>query len=63
MTGSQEFSLFHRLAEGFAAWRRRAKERSDLARIEERDLHKLGLSRAVLELELNKPFWRQTNPF
>ncbi len=62
MTDSQVSNPFSRLAAQFATWRRRARERADLALIEERDLRELGLSRAVLEFELNKPFWRDLKP-
>jgi uncharacterized protein YjiS (DUF1127 family) len=49
---------FARVAAWVAAWRKRARERADLALLEDRDLRDLGVSRAVLEFELNKPFWR-----
>jgi uncharacterized protein YjiS (DUF1127 family) len=52
---SNPFSRIRALA---AAWRARARERADLAMMEDRDLRELGLSRAVLEFELSKPFWR-----
>lgn len=39
-------------------WRRRARERAELARWAERDLRDAGLSRAQLQIELAKPFWR-----
>lgn len=49
---------FARLATWVSAWRVRTRERADLAMMEDRDLRELGLSRAVLEFELSKPFWR-----
>lgn len=39
-------------------WRTRARQRAELARLGERDLHDLGWSRAQVEFEINKPFWR-----
>jgi uncharacterized protein YjiS (DUF1127 family) len=39
-------------------WRRRARERAALARWEDRDMRDAGLSRAELQLEMAKPFWR-----
>jgi uncharacterized protein YjiS (DUF1127 family) len=39
-------------------WRVRARQRAELARLGERDLHDLGWSRAQVEFEINKPFWR-----
>lgn len=39
-------------------WRQRARERRDLARLGERELHDIGLSRSLVFNEINKPFWR-----
>lgn len=39
-------------------WRQRARERRDLARLGERELHDIGLSRSLIFNEINKPFWR-----
>ena len=39
-------------------WRRRARERAELAHWAERDLRDAGLTRAQLQVELAKPFWR-----
>ncbi len=50
--------LFDRLAAIFATARRRARERSELASLDDRDLRDAGLSRAALAFELNKPLWR-----
>jgi uncharacterized protein YjiS (DUF1127 family) len=46
------------IADTFRLWRRRARERSELARWEDRDLRDAGVSRATLQHELAKPFWR-----
>lgn len=42
----------------FALWRRRARERSELAAMNAHDLQDIGISRAQAEFEIRKPFWR-----
>jgi uncharacterized protein YjiS (DUF1127 family) len=39
-------------------WRRRMRERAELARWDERDMHDAGVSRATVQVEMAKPFWR-----
>jgi len=39
-------------------WRCRSNGRLDLARLDERMLRDIGLTRADAEFEINKPFWR-----
>ena len=39
-------------------WRRRYRDRRELARWTEDDLHDIGVSRSDIEHELEKPFWR-----
>jgi len=46
------------LWETLKLWRRRAEEREELARMDERSLHDIGLSRSAVYAELHKPFWR-----
>ncbi len=41
-----------------ALWRRRARERSELAAMNAHDLQDIGISRAQAEFEIRKPFWR-----
>ena len=41
-----------------AAWRRRARERAELARFDSRALRDIGLTSAEAAYEINKPFWR-----
>jgi uncharacterized protein YjiS (DUF1127 family) len=41
-----------------ATWRRRAKERKELANLDHRTLRDLGLSASEVQFEANKPFWR-----
>lgn len=40
-------------------WRRRVRSRTELARFDERMLRDLGVTRADVWRETNKPFWRQ----
>jgi uncharacterized protein YjiS (DUF1127 family) len=39
-------------------WRRRARDRDALARLRERDMHDLGVTRVELAREINKSFFR-----
>ncbi len=39
-------------------WRRRARERSEMAKLDHRALRDLGLSVSQVQFEANKPFWR-----
>ena len=41
-----------------AQWSVREFDRAQLAKWTDRDLHDAGITRADLEYELNKPFWR-----
>jgi uncharacterized protein YjiS (DUF1127 family) len=40
-------------------WRRRSRERAELARLDERMLRDIGVTRGDVWDEINKPFWRQ----
>jgi uncharacterized protein YjiS (DUF1127 family) len=40
-------------------WRRRRNGRLELARLDERMLRDIGLTRVDAEYEINKPFWRK----
>jgi uncharacterized protein YjiS (DUF1127 family) len=40
-------------------WRRRNRERAELAALNDRMLNDIGLSRADAEFLSNKPFWRE----
>jgi uncharacterized protein YjiS (DUF1127 family) len=40
-------------------WRRRIREREQLARFDDRMLCDIGLTRADAEFLINKPFWRE----
>ena len=39
-------------------WRRRSRDRRELARLDHRALRDLGLSAAQVQYEASKPFWR-----
>ena len=40
-------------------WRQRSRDRADLARLDDRMLADIGVTRAEVWLEINKPFWRE----
>jgi uncharacterized protein YjiS (DUF1127 family) len=46
------------LAAQFRLWRRRIRERRALAEFTDRDLRDIGVTRADVQNELAKPFWR-----
>jgi uncharacterized protein YjiS (DUF1127 family) len=58
VTNYQPLSIAARLGAVLRLWRRRARERNQLARLSERDLSDIGLSRGTVYAELQKPFWR-----
>ena len=43
----------------FVSWWDLARQRRDLASLDELALHDIGLSRADVEGEISKPFWRR----
>jgi uncharacterized protein YjiS (DUF1127 family) len=51
-------SILSRLVGTLELWRRRSRERAELAKITERDLHDIGVSRCDVLFEMRKPFWR-----
>jgi uncharacterized protein YjiS (DUF1127 family) len=46
-------------AASLGEWRRRSRERAELAALDERMLKDIGLTRADAEFLSNKPFWRE----
>jgi uncharacterized protein YjiS (DUF1127 family) len=42
----------------FATWRRRARERRELATLDRRTIRDLGLTTSEIQFEASKPFWR-----
>jgi uncharacterized protein YjiS (DUF1127 family) len=49
------FTAFQQI---FATWRRRARDRRELATLDHRTLRDLGLSEGEVQFEASKPFWR-----
>jgi uncharacterized protein YjiS (DUF1127 family) len=39
-------------------WRRRSRERAELAKLDDRMLRDIGITRGDVWDEINKPFWR-----
>ena len=52
-------SISGRLVATLREWRRRARDRGQLARLDDRMLRDIGLTRADAEFLCNKPFWRR----
>ena len=50
--------VFVRLAETIAVGRERRRQRSALARLDDRMLRDIGLTTADVEGEVSKPFWK-----
>lgn len=46
------------IADVLRTWRHRYQDRSELARMSDRDFHDVGASWSDYEQEANKPFWR-----
>ena len=46
------------LGETLTLWRRRMRERAELAHWDDRDMRDAGVTRATVQYELAKPFWR-----
>lgn len=44
---------------GARRWQHRLRERAELARLDDRALLDIGLSRADAEFLVNKPFWKE----
>ena len=44
---------------GLREWRRRSRERTQLAGLDERMLRDIGLTRGDAQFRINKPFWRE----
>ena len=47
------------VAASLGEWRRRTRERAELAALDDRMLKDIGLTRADAEFLSNKPFWRE----
>lgn len=53
------FSLVSRLTGILRTWRQRDRERAELARMSQAELHDIGVSSADQSAEISKPFWRK----
>lgn len=51
-------TLITRAGQVLVAWRARAGQRRRLAELDDRMLRDIGLTRADVRMELEKPFWR-----
>lgn len=51
-------SILARVPGTLALWRKRARDRAELAKVNARDARDLGLDPGVLAFEASKPFWR-----
>ena len=58
LTGQTAEWLAPMLVETLHLWLQRYRDRQELARWTERDLHDIGVSRSDIAHELEKPFWR-----
>lgn len=52
--------LFARLTKTLLLWRRRMRERNELALLSPRDLRDIGVSPSDAWHEIKQPFWRST---
>ena len=50
------FTAFNQI---FSTWRRRSRERNELAQLDYRTVRDLGLSPSDIQFEANKAFWRR----
>lgn len=57
-TFRQATDVWSRLQATLSLWRRRSRERRELARLSTRDLKDFGLTPGAARFEANKPFWR-----
>ena len=55
--------LIGRIGDTARLWGRRIRERNELARLGDRELHDIGASSADVWRETNEWFWRTTGPF
>jgi uncharacterized protein YjiS (DUF1127 family) len=58
MTNHHGSGVFAQIGETLRVWRERQHQRRRLAELTDRDLHDVGLSRADIFFEAEKPFWR-----
>jgi uncharacterized protein YjiS (DUF1127 family) len=58
MINHHESGIFAQLGETLHVWGERRRQRFELARWSDRDLHDVGLSWSDIAREAEKPFWR-----
>lgn len=58
MNAARWLAAWRSLVVQFGLWRRRARDRAELARLGPDELSDIRLSRYEARLEANKPFWR-----
>jgi len=58
MTIHHGLGFLSQIGETFRLWRKRSRERSELTRFSERDLHDVGLSWTEASYEAGKRFWQ-----
>ncbi|HYH37223.1 MAG TPA: DUF1127 domain-containing protein [Azospirillum sp.] len=51
-------TIFSHLLDTVAEWHQRAVSRRELAQLDDRMLHDIGVTSADVEREIAKPFWR-----
>ncbi len=51
--------LLQRAASVLAAWRKRARIRAELARLDAATLGDIALDRTIVDLEMRRPFWQK----
>ena len=56
--GAMLGDILLRVADGLGRYHRRSQERRALYRLDDYLLHDIGISRADVEREATKPFWR-----
>jgi len=58
MRNHHDYGIFAQLSDTFHTWRDRVRQRRELAKWTDRDLHDVGLSWSDIVHEAEKPFWR-----
>ena len=58
MTNHHDSGLYTPISEMLHVWGERARQRRELSRWTDRDLHDVGLSWSDVVEEAEKPFWR-----
>ena len=58
MINHHEFGLFAQISQKLHVWGERRRQRRELSRWTDRDLHDVGLSWSDIVEEAEKPFWR-----